>query len=64
MQAISFIYWRRIKAGTRTFASITDLTVATEVKTLAQQDVAASVITATEYLDLIGKAYTAPDDNT
>lgn len=64
MQAISFIYWRRIKAGTRTIASLTNPAVAAEVKELAQQDVAASVITATEYLELIGKAYTAPDDNT
>lgn len=57
MQAISFIYWRRIKAGTRTFASITDPAVAAEVKTLAQQDVAAGVITAEEYQDLIGEPF-------
>lgn len=59
MNPISQIYWRRIKAGARTYASITDATVKAEVKDLAKADVASGEITAEQYADLIGEAYTA-----
>lgn len=57
VSAISKIYWRTIKRGTRTYDSIQDETVKAEVKYLAQQDVVNGVITAEEYEQYIGEAY-------
>ena len=57
VSAISKIYWRTIKRGTRTFDSIQDETVKAEVKYLAQQDVSNGVITAEQYEQYIGEVY-------
>ena len=57
MNAITPIYWRRIKAGARTYASIADATVKAEVKDLAKADVASGEITAERYNELIGEDY-------
>ena len=59
VSAISKIYWRTIKRGTRTYDSIKDEIIKVEVKYLAQQDVASSEITAQRYKELIGEEYTA-----
>ena len=59
VSAISKIYWRTIKRGTRTYDSIKDETIKAEVEYLAQQDVASGEITAERYEELIGKEYTA-----
>ena len=58
VSAISKIYWRTIKRGTRTYNSIKDETIKTEVKYLAQQDVESGEITAERYEELIGEEYT------
>ena len=57
MSAMTPIYWRRIKAGTRTYASIPDEAIKAEVKQLAKADVVSGVITAEEYKQLIGEDY-------
>lgn len=59
VSAISKIYWRTIKRGTRTYDSIQDETVKAEVKYLAQQDVINVVITAEQYEQYIGEEFTA-----
>jgi hypothetical protein len=59
MSPFSPIYWRRIKAGARTYSSITDVTVKAEVKDLAKADVVSGEITAEQYAELIGEAYAA-----
>lgn len=57
IKAIAHSYWRRIKAGARTFESV-PASVADDVKLLAQADVKAGVITPEEYRDYIGEEYT------
>lgn len=57
VSAISKIYWRTIKRGTRTYDSIKDETVKDEVKYLAQQGVVSGEITEAEYLEWIGEEY-------
>lgn len=59
MSPFSSIYWRRIKAGARTYSSITDATVKAEVKELAKADVVSGEITAERYAELIGEVYVA-----
>lgn len=56
--AISPIYWRTVKAGTRTYASITNVTVKAEVKELAKADVVSGEISPELYKELIGEDYT------
>lgn len=51
------IYWRRIKAGTRFYADVPTEALKAEIKVLAQQDVEDGVITAEEYMELIGEEY-------
>lgn len=53
------IYWRRIKAGTRSYNDVPKEELKAEIKELAKADVAAGVITAEEYEQLIGEAYVA-----
>ena len=49
---IAKVYWRRIKAGTRTFSSIKGDDVKAEVLYLAQQDLAKGVITQDQFNEL------------
>lgn len=65
-KSIAKIYWRNIKNGNRTFASITDEVVAEEVKRLAREAVASGEVTAERYEELIGEEYeeTAGETNT
>ena len=58
VKAIAHSYWRRIKAGARTFESVPE-SVKDDVRTLAQADVAAGVITPEEYASYIGETYPA-----
>jgi hypothetical protein len=51
------IYWRRIKAGTRFYNDVPTDTLKAEIKELAIQDVENGVITAEQYLELIGEEY-------
>lgn len=60
VKPIAHSYWRRIKDGARTFKA-TPANVKEDVKYLAQQDVAAGVITAGQYKTFIGEDY--PTDN-
>ena len=50
------IYWRTIKRGTRTFASIPE-SMKAEVKALALEEVQNGVISAEEYKQFIGEEY-------
>lgn len=50
------IYWRTIKRGTRSFASV-PAGLKEAVKALAREDVASGTITAEEYAEYIGEAY-------
>lgn len=54
VKPIAKSYWRLIKAGNRTFASVPD-SVKEDVKVLAKNDV--GVITEEQYKDFIGEAY-------
>lgn len=56
VKAISHSYWRRIKAGARTFDSV-PASIQDDVRTLARQDVEDGVITAEEYETLLGEMY-------
>lgn len=56
VKAIAHSYWRRIKAGGRTFESVPD-SVKEDVRTLAQADVKEGVITAEQYEQYIGETY-------
>lgn len=56
VKAIAHSYWRRIKAGARTFESV-PASVKDDVRTLAQADVESGIITAEEYADYIGEPY-------
>ena len=49
------IYWRTIKRGTRTFASV-PANLKDEVKALALAEVESGEITAEQYKELIGEA--------
>lgn len=54
VKPIAKSYWRLIKAGNRTFASVPD-GVKDDVKTLAREDVAQGVITPEQYKVFIGE---------
>lgn len=56
IKAIAYSYWRRIKAGSRTFESV-HASVKDDVRTLAQMDVQDGVITAEEYKNFIGEDF-------
>ena len=56
VKAIAHSYWRRIKAGSRTFDSVPD-SVKDDVRTLAKMEVEDGVITEDVYEALIGEAY-------
>jgi hypothetical protein len=56
MKAIAYSYWRSIKRGVRTFASI-PASVKEDVKELARVDVEDGVITEEQYKELIGDVY-------
>lgn len=58
VKAIAHSYWRRIKAGARTFESV-PASVKDDVRALAAADVEAGVITPDEYADYIGETYFA-----
>ena len=58
IKAIAYSYWRRIKDNARTFESVPS-SVKDDVRALAQADVASGVITAEQYLELIGEEYPA-----
>lgn len=58
VKAIAHSYWRRIKAGARTFESV-PVSVKDDVRTLAAADVECGTITAGEYADYIGETYPA-----
>ena len=60
IKAIAHSYWRRVKAGGRTFEAVPE-TVQDDVRTLAQEDVRNGVISAEEYLALIGEEYSAAE---
>ncbi len=55
---IAHSYWRRIKAGARTFDSV-PAGMKDDVRTLAKADVAEGVITPEEYEHYIGEPYAA-----
>lgn len=57
VKAIAYSYWRRIKAGARTFDQTPDA-VKDDVRTLAREDVENGVITEADYERLIGEPYT------
>lgn len=59
MQAISPIYWRRIKAGARAFASIADETVKSDIVALAKAELVSGELSAEQYQSLIGMEYAA-----
>ena len=56
VKAIAYSYWRSIKRGKRTFGSIPD-SVKDDVRTLAQANVLAGVITPEQYEQYIGEHY-------
>ncbi len=56
VKPIARSYWRLIKTGNRTFASVPD-GVKDDVKTLAKEDVVRGVITEEQYKDFIGEAF-------
>lgn len=56
VKAIAHSYWRRIKAGARTYESVPD-SVKEDVRILAQTDVAEGVISAEDYKSYIGEEY-------
>ncbi len=58
MSPFSPIYWRRIKAGARTFDSVPDAIIKAEVKDLAKADVVSGSILPEQYAELIGEEYT------
>lgn len=57
ISAIAYSYWRRIKAGARTFESV-HANVKDDVKLLAKQDVVDGTITPEYYEEIFGEAYT------
>ena len=56
VKPISRSYWRRIKAGARTFDQ-TPEELQDDVRELAQEDVSNGVITEADYERLIGEPY-------
>lgn len=56
VKAIAYSYWRRIKAGARTFDQTPD-ELKDDVRTLAQEDVENGVISEADYERLIGEPY-------
>lgn len=60
VKPIARSYWRRIKAGARTFDQTPD-ELKDDVRELAREDVEAGVITAAEYEELIGEPYPATE---
>ena len=60
VKPISRSYWRRIKAGARTFDQ-TPIELQDDVRELAQEDVENGVITVAEYEELIGEPYPAAE---
>lgn len=58
VKAIAHSYWRSIKKGNRTFESIPN-SLKEDVLALAKADVENGVISAEEYEQYIGEAYTA-----
>ena len=51
------IYWRRIKAGARSYADVPTDKLKAKIKELAVQDVKDGVITVEEYKNFIGEDY-------
>ncbi len=58
VKAISQSYWRSIKRGNRTFDSIKDESIKSDVRILAKSDVVNGEITEAEYEQFIGEPYT------
>jgi hypothetical protein len=56
MKAIANAYWRSIKRGMRAFGSVPE-NLKEDVRRLAREDVAAGVMTAEEYAEIIGEPY-------
>lgn len=56
IKAIAHSYWRRVKAGARTFESV-PASVREDVRTLAQTDVENGEITTEDYKNYIGEEY-------
>ena len=61
IKAIAHSYWRRIKAGSRTFESV-PASVKEDVRTLAKMDVQDGVISAEEYKTFIGEDYPSVEE--
>lgn len=57
IKAIAHSYWRSIKRGNRTFASIPN-SVKDDVRTLAKTEVMENKITPDDYSQFIGETYT------
>ena len=57
VKAIAHVYYRCIKAGTRTFDSVPS-SVKEDIRILAKLDVQNGIITAEEYETLLGEDYT------
>lgn len=56
VKAIAYSYWRRIKAGARTFDGVPDA-VKEDVVILAREDVENGIITKEQYNEITGKDY-------
>lgn len=56
VKAIAHSYWRRIKAGARTFDQ-TPVELKDDVRALAREDVASGIISEADYERLIGEPY-------
>lgn len=56
-KAVSQSYWRSIKRGNRTFESIKDEVIKSDIRILAKSDVENGEITAEEYEQFIGEPY-------
>lgn len=56
--AIAKIYWKQIKAGSKTYAAVIGDDKKEQVKELAGQEVYAGTITPEEYEGYIGEPYT------
>lgn len=52
--AIASAYWRKIKSGERTWASIPTDIMRGDVNTLAMQEIVDGTISAEQYAELIG----------
>lgn len=56
VKAIAYSYWRRIKAGARTFDSVPD-NVKEDIVILAKEDLGNGIITEEQYTEITGKEY-------